>query len=648
MFFMKNNCFRVQPIWLVLSFVCTQNVLAQSSAVSGQLNPVVVTATRFSEPAASLPLGVSVLTADEIRASGALTVNQAIMRVLGVPGRQDFFGGGDYGLDFRGFGSSADSNQVIVIDGQRINESDLGGTRLAGIAIDDVERIEVLRGSGAVLYGEGATGGVIVITTKAGTGRERRSSASIFGSAGTFGQREVRGNATVASGGFSLDVSGQRRDADNHRDNFRSSVDAVSAVAQWSGDFARLGLRHSRDALDARLPGSLSSAQYETNPRQTNTPNDRASIDSERSSVFGEITLGNWQLGIDAGWRDKRLDSDLSGFPFAYKVKADNQSLRARHEADFGVVRNILIFGHDANRWERENAGAGSTAERRSSAWYVKDDFVLNPGGTRISTGFRTEHIDKQDSTALGSLADRQQAWELGLSQPVSAQWTAYGRVGSSFRLASVDEFSFTAPNAVLAPQKSRDIEVGARWANESGKFDARLYRSNLTNEIGFDPNATGTFFGANVNFDPTRRQGLELDATQTLTRTLDLRVNLGLRQSRFRSGAYSGNQVPLAPKRTLAVRGDWQPGGGHRVTGGVNWVSSQNPDFDNQCRMPSYTTADVRYAYTWRQAELSLGVVNLTDRKFYTQAFGCASGVTTAIYPEAGRALSVSVRVKF
>jgi iron complex outermembrane recepter protein len=648
MFFMKNNSFRARPALLALSFVCTQAALAQSSAVSGQLNPVVVTATRFSEPAASLPIGVSVLTADEIRASGALTVNQAVMRILGVAGRQDFFGGGDYGLDFRGFGSSADSNQVIVVDGQRLNEGDLGGTRLAGIAIDDVERIEVLRGSGAVLYGEGATGGVVVITTKAGAGRERRSSASVFGSTGTFGQRELRGSATLASGGFSLDVSGQRRDANNHRDNFRSSADTASAVAQWSGDSARVGVRHSRDSLDARLPGSLSSAQYETNPRQTNTPNDRASIDSERSSVFGEITVGSWQLGLDAGWRDKRLDSDLSGFPFAYKVKANNQSLRARHESDFGSIRNILIVGYDANRWERENAGAGSMAERRSSAWYVKDDFVLNPGGTRISTGLRNEQIDKQDSTALGPLADRLQAWELGLSQPLFTQWTAYGRIGNSFRLASVDEFSFTAPNAVLAPQKSRDLEVGARWTHESGKVDARLYRSDLTNEIGFDPNAAGTLFGANINFDPTRRQGLELDAIQALTRTLDLRINLGLRQSRFRAGPYAGNQIPLAPKRTLAVRGDWQPGGGHRLTGGLNWVSSQNPDFDNQCRMPSYTTADVRYAYTWRQAELSFGVANLTDRKFYTQAFGCASGVTTAIYPEAGRALTAALRVKF
>jgi iron complex outermembrane recepter protein len=649
---MKTRAFIARPASLALCLVCSQTVMAQNAGMPGALSEVVVNATRFSEPAASLPVGVSVITADDIRASGATTVNQAIMRVLAVPGRQDFYGGGDYNLDLRGFGSAADSNQVIVIDGQRMNEGDLGGTRLAGIAIDDVERIEVLRGSGAVLYGEGATGGVILITTRSGAGKERRNSASVLGSVGSYGVRELRGNATLASGGFSLDVSGQRRDADNHRDNFKSSTDVASASLQWSGDAVRVGLRHSRDSLDTGLPGAISAAQYRADPRQTNTPLDRASIDNQRTTVFGEVVSGGWQLGADAGWRDKKLDSNQSGFPFAYDVKARNQSLRARNEHIFGPLKNIFVVGYDRSSWARENAGFASTAKRQSSAWYVKDDVVLNASGTRLGAGLRTEHIDKQDSNATAPLAERQRAWEFGMSQPLSPQWTAYGRIGTSFRLASVDEFSFTAPSAVLAPQTSRDTEIGARWNHGAGKFEARLYRSNLTNEIGFDPafpnplSFTGN--GANINFDPTRRQGLEVDATHALGKTFDLRANFGLRQSRFRVGPYSGNDVPLAPKRTLAFRGDWQPSGGHRLSGGVNWVSSQHPDFDNQCRMPSYATADLRYAYTWRQAELSLGVANLTDRKFYTQAFACANGEPTAIYPEAGRAVTVSLRLKF
>ena len=85
-----------------------------------------------------------------------------------------------------------------------------------------------------------------------------------------------------------------------------------------------------------------------------------------------------------------------------------------------------------------------------------------------------------------------------------------------------------------------------------------------------------------------------------------------------------------------------------HVLRGGVKRVSSQNPDFANQCSVPAYTTADLRYAYQLQKVELSLGIANLFNKQFYTQAFGCTGGVTTSIYPEPGRALTAALRVNF
>jgi len=621
---------------------------AQTPVRTVTLPETIVTATRFAEPAQSLPFGVSVITADDIRASGAATINEALMRVLGVVGRQDFYGGGEYNLDLRGFGATADNNQIVIVDGLRVSEADLGGTRLAGIPIESVERIEVLRGSGSVLYGEGATGGVIVVTTKAGAGKDRRNTASAYAAAGTYGLRDLRASATVAAGGFSLDAAGQKRETDNHRDNFRSETDAVSVTGQWSNDWLRVGARYGRDALDGGLPGGLTQAQYEANPSQTNTPNDESSIRNERTSVFAQAQLGGWELAADAGRREKGLTSMNSGFGFDYDVDATNYSLRARNEAGIGSMKNQLIVGADHARWTREVLGAfGSTANQTSRAWYVKDDVTL-ASGTRLSAGLRTEKMDKDNSGAATGVADRQNAWEFGVSHPFTSSLTAYARAGRSYRLANVDEFGYTAPGTILKPQTSRDLELGARWAYAAGKVEARLYRSLLDNEIGFDPNAAGTFFGANVNFDPTRRQGLEIDTSHAMTRTVRLRVNAAVRQATFRSGAYAGKDVPLVPSKTLAVRADWAPAAGHRVTGGVNWVSSQHPDYDNACTMPAYTTADVRYAFQWDRVELSLGVTNLFDKKYFTQAFRCSAGVINTIYPEPGRAFTAAVRYQF
>jgi iron complex outermembrane recepter protein len=624
---------------------------AASWAQSFVLPATTVTATRFPEPAQALPFGVSVITSEDIERSGASTINEALMRVLGVVGRQDFYGGGEYNIDLRGFGATADNNQVVIVDGLRLSEADLSGTRLAGIPIESVERIEVLRGSGAVLYGEGATGGVIVVTTKAGAGKARPAGGSVYAGVGTHRLRDLRANANVGAGGFSLDASAQKRDSDNHRENFRSEMDAASLTGQWSNDWLRLGGRYARDTLDAQLPGALSAAQYAADPRQAGTPGDVADIRNSRSSLFAEAQLGAWQLGADAGVRDKQLRSMNGGFAYDYDVDASNYSLRARHQADLFGLKNSLIVGTDYAHWTREVLGAfGGTAGQVSRGWYAKDDVTL-AGGTRLSVGLRRERIDKDSSTAAAPLADRMKAWEFGVSHPVTSGATVYGRVGRSFRLANVDEFNYTSPATVLQPQTSRDLELGARWAySQAGHVEARLYRSLLDNEIGFDPNAVGPFgfAGANVNFDPTRRQGLELDAAHAVTSTLGLRLNANVRKATFRAGPYAGNDVPLVPRKAVALRADWTPVAGHRISGGLNWVSSQHPDFDNACAMPSYSTVDVRYAYQWQQLELSLGVTNVGDRKFYTQAFRCAAGTVTSIYPDAGRAVTAAVRVKF
>ena len=623
----------------------------QSSAA---LSEVLVTANRAAGAPESQPFGTSIISAEDIQRAGAVTVNDAIMRILGVPGRQDLYGGGDYTLDLRGFGTTADSNQAVIVDGIRINEADLGGTRLAGIPIESVVQIEVIRGSGAVLYGEGATGGVIIITTKAGKGVARKNTASLYAGVGSYGLREQRANATLASGGFSLDVSAMQRSADNHRDNFRSDTDAVSAVAQWSNDWLRAGARVAQDRLNTGLPGALTASEYQSNPRQTTTPDNNASIDNNRTGLFAEAVLGDWQLTADAGWRDKKLRSlyvsSYGSSHFDYDVNAKNYALRALHSAKRSAFSNSLTLGTDYSSWQRDSLGAyPSTANQSSRAWYARNELTLASTGTALSLGLRTERISKDNSSSSVALADRQNAWELGLSQPLGAQASVYARAGRSFRLANVDEFGFTSPGLSLLPQRSKDMELGARWRYGAGKAEARLYRSDLNNEIGYDPLAVGPYgLGANVNFDPTRRQGLELELSHAVSKTVNLRANAALRKASFRSGAYAGKDLPLTPRQTLAVQADWQLTAAHRLSGGVNWVGGQHPDFSNACAMPAHTTLDARYAYTFKNAELSLGVGNLTDRKYYSQAFKCAAGVVSGIYPEAGRTFTAALRVSF
>jgi iron complex outermembrane receptor protein len=643
--------YAVAALWLAAASVPLH---AQTEPVPA-LPEVVVSASRFKENAQGMPYGVSVITASDIERAGVTSVNQALMKLLGVPGRVDFYGGGDYALDLRGFGSTASSNQVYVLDGIRINEEDTGGTRLAGIGIESVERIEVIHGSGAVMYGAGATGGVILITTKAGRGRQRGNSANLYESFGSFGMRDQRASATLNSGEFTIDLGGSALRTNNHRDNFKTDQVNRAVTGQWSNDWLRAGVRYSDDKLFAGLPGDLTAAEFAANPAQAKAAdiNKAAVISNERTSIFGQAYLDNWQFGVDAGDRNKRLGSrDNSGvLDYQYVIDAQSINLRARNEMHWGKMQNAFTVGYDQNEWTRKvlvSFSGSSVARQSSDGLYLQNDLSL-PTGLRISSGLRAETTTLKDTKSSTDSDQSQQAWNVGLSQAFSEGVTAFGNVGRSFRLPNVDDVGYTLPAQTLQAQSSHDLELGVRWAGSQSRTEVRLYRNALTNELAYDGTvANGGGSGANVNLDPTRRQGLEVQTKRQITKDVEALLNVAWRQSKFSEGAHAGKDIPLAPNATVAATAIWNAAAGRTVNLSLNWVSSQSVDIDNQCSIPSYATWSTGYSYQIRNMEFSLGISNLTDVKYYTQAYSCTGGVTNGIYPEAGRAWTAAVRFAF
>ena len=96
-------------------------------------------------------------------------------------------------VDMRGFGAAAPSNTLVLVNGRRINDLDIAGVDLASIPRDSIERIEITRGnSGAVLYGDGAVGGVINIVTKSGVGSKPTARFE-----GAFGSFQLQGRQCI-------------------------------------------------------------------------------------------------------------------------------------------------------------------------------------------------------------------------------------------------------------------------------------------------------------------------------------------------------------------------------------------------------------------------------------------------------------------
>ncbi len=617
---------------------------------------VVITGSRFPSNEALQPIGATVITQDEIREAGVNDVNQAIRKIGGVFGRQSLDSSPDFALDLRGFGSNSAQNMVIMVDGVRLNENELASSVLSTIPIDTVERIEITRGGSSVLYGEGATGGIIhIVTRRSG---QPGTHGSVFAGAGQFRERDLRASLSHVAGAVSADIAVARQDNGNYRDNSDFKQNSVSAGVQVAYTGGRAGVRVESARQDSRLPGSLTLAQFQADPTQTQTPKDFGSLDTDRINAFAEYRLGAVDLAAELSHREREADSNYyfgsSASVTHYKGRQNQFSPRARwlHQLDgTGGMLNELVAGIDVIDWKRKTTSDFSLADasQKSKALYVRDELRFDPAHNgRVALGVRREIFDKDYIDAMaGGAADNgsqaQNAWEAQGSYAVLPQLEMFARAGQSYRVANVDENSFRTSLSLLKVQTSHDLEFGASWGNELRKLTARVFRHKLDNEIFYDPTAF-----ANTNLDPTRRQGFEIDAEAQLATAWRATAHLQHVNAKFTDGPNAGHEMVLVPKNVLTARLAWLPGNGQTADFGVQWVDSQRygSDFDNRCaaRMPSYVTFDARYAVKLGPWEVAVNGLNLADRHYFSNAFGCQSG----IYPSDGRQVKLSARYDF
>ena len=271
----------------VLSAVAWCAMAAEVPVTVGE--PVIVTATRFEDPAARFPIGVQVITEEDIRRSTAATVPELLRGLAGIRTR-DLSGSPNLQVDMRGFGIFGDQNTLVLLDGVRISENEQAPVNWSAIPISAIDRIEILRGGGSVLYGSGTTGGTLNIITKAPRSGER--SGEVYGGAGTYKTREARIGANLAGRDGGLRLNADHYESDNYRDNNRTRIDNAQADARWSVAGGTLYAKFGADDQRLGLPGAISEAQIAENPRQAATPGDFSTLRSNYVNVGGEARMG--------------------------------------------------------------------------------------------------------------------------------------------------------------------------------------------------------------------------------------------------------------------------------------------------------------------------------------------------------------------
>lgn len=654
------------PNWAALAFSATYCLIsapAIAQSIDRSLSPIVVTGSRFSSEAAFAPIGATVITSDQIRDAGVGNANEAIRKIGGVYGRASTTGSQDYDLDIRGFGATSNQNMVVLVDGIRLSESEQAVPLLSSIPIELIERIEIVRGGSSVLYGEGATGGAVHIITKRSSADKLKGTA--FAEVGSFNHRELRASVVKGWDGFSLDANVGAMRSDNYRKNNDLGQENFSGGMQWALAQGRVGMRIDVARQDSRLAGPLTLTQFEANPRQTTTPDNYGSYDTDRYTLFAEKRVGDVELAADLSHRKKNAKGHLAYFGGLFDQNADSRttqfSPRIRHLSESATRGNEFVLGMDFTKWDREtdsvdvsSFGTFSSQDKVSQdakAIYVRDELRIEK--IRIAAGARHERFEKEArGTNTYDKKNSLNAWEIQTGYALTGSADLFAKAGRSYRVANADENALTPTTSLpLKPQISRDLETGVALKGANQKLTVRLFRHRLKNEIAFD--RTFGFFGANVNLDPTKREGIEIEGSVRLSSSFELMAILQHVNAEFSSGPNAGKKVPLVPQNLATVRINWFGGNGHRADLGLRWVDSQwyGNDIANSCnlRTPSFSTLDGRYAFRTGAWEFAVTGSNLTDRDSITYGFtNPVAGCRTSIYPDSGRLIKISARMDF
>jgi len=628
----------------VFAFSCLP-ALAEEKPVT--MEEVMVTATRDREEVRKVAANVSVITAKDIEASGATTVVEVLEKLESIDFRSYSGNASQALIDMRGFGGDNPFGKtLIMLDGRRLNRPDMSSINWLQIPVSNIERIEIVRGSSSVLYGDSAVAGTINIITKRGAGRPKVSAAVTAGSYGLHDER-VGVTGSVDKLSYALTGGNQKTFGYRARSKFASQSAGLD-LGYDASEALNLGLGLSFTNTDYDMPGSLTKSQVEQDRRQAANQNDDSSEKYYNVNLRAESHLGAFgRLSFNVLYGKKDLTANWASYwtPTYNRSILDTWGLTPKYvlEKDILGHRNKLTLGLDyyyetldQDRFsdrEKNTKTATVNMVRESLGYYVRDEFSIMKE-LILGLGYRTERAEIKGKdvnvTTSTTIFDSKkihngEAWEAGLTYLIGKKSKVFAKYSTVYRYPFIDEqavYSGWGSDEFLyslEKEKGRTVEAGTQfYPLENLSFGLTLFRTDMEDEIVYN-NSTWK----NENLDETRHQGAEFSLTYKLEKWFRVYGNYTYHDATFRKGANTGKTVPLVPQSRVNAGLDIYLPYAFTLRPEMRYVSEcfQGGDNSNTAeKVRSYTFYNIYLLYQpeWKQFKPTafFGVENFTDEK--------------------------------
>jgi vitamin B12 transporter len=577
-----------------------------------ELSAVVVTATRTAQTADETLVPVSLVTREDIERLQVRSVPDALRGLPGVTLSNSGGSGKLTSLSLRGTNSS---HVLVLVDGVRIGSATAGITPLETLPIEQIDRIEVVRGPRSSLYGSEAIGGVIQIFTRRGGGPLRPRL-----SAGLGTDHTVNGSLGLAGGGdrgwFDAGISFEDTkgfDAcrgeplvggcfviEPDRDGYRNVSASLRAGHRFG--LGEVGVHWLRSESEVAFDGAFQ--------------NESSGVQQVLGADLQLSPAQHWDLKLSAGRSWDELSAFLDG-GFASRFDTTRDIFSWQNDLYLGDV-HLTTLGADYVQDRVDGTDEFTVDSRRN--WGLFGQYQGDFGAHRVTVSLRYD-----DNEQFGGHTTGDAAWGYRFENGMRLT-AAYG---SAFKAPTFNDLYFPffdfgagfgySGNPDLDPETARSLELGLSGALPDGRWSLNLYQTDLEDLISVD--ASG-LLSMPVNLDKARIRGVEAVAgARVLGWNLNAALTLLSPENRS-SGANRGNLLVRRPEQSFRLDVD-RDFGSYSLGASLVAAGRSYDDIANEVRLDGYGLVDLRAAYRLTESlRLEGRLENLFDEPYETVAY--------------------------
>ncbi|MBT9569301.1 MAG: TonB-dependent receptor [Thiobacillus sp.] len=606
-------------------FVSPERALAVSETDFLDDLPVVLSASRLSQPVSDAPTAVTLIDQDMIRASGFRDIPELLRLVPGFS--VAYTGDNTWTAGYHGLADAYSRRFQVLVDGRSIYSPHYGTVHWTDLplSIDDIERIEVVRGPNAAIHGANAFVAVINIITK--------TAAQVPGEyvALQAGEQDLRG-LTVRHGGgtggvhYRLTASAQQRDRFERDVNFKTSADNGQYFEASKTYFVngRMDWQVSRDS-DAMVQFGVSRGDWEGGSRTASASTVLEPIDQDSRALYLQLAYHKveseqreWRLQVYH--TQNHFDADAAG-NVGVNVVVDQYLMQSRTNIELQVNEQWspalrAVWGGEIRQesvkspqsYNSSKTFKGELARMFANLEWRPADRLLLQGGAMLEHHYFTGGDISPRVAANFTLAPGHVV-RLGLSRAYRSP-TFFEEQGNQVFVQDTGQVVdvFTVPSMGLAPERilSREIGYVGYWRPAHVEFDVRLFRDKINNFIGqqkadFDTSVSGTEFRYE-NLGTVRSQGGEFQVRWRPSMALDVSAHYArvFLTADTRRQNYNVDIPQSAPRNNVGLLVNYRPAPGWETgvgvwrTDAVIWLT------EGDITRP-YTRVDARVAKRWK-----------------------------------------------